>query len=83
MNIVYGNKQYINLQKIEKDMYKYILVPKGSTINDLGGGGGKIEHGFIFSAGMPLRFIFSWRRASKNFFLAFLQVPPRSLMVVP
>ncbi len=27
--------------------------PKGSTINDLGGAGGRIENGFIFSAGMP------------------------------
>ncbi len=30
----------------------YILYGKGSTINDLGGGG-KIENGFIFSAEMP------------------------------
>ncbi len=44
---------------------------KGSTINDLGGHGGRIENGFIFSAG-----IFSLRRASKIFFSQFPPPPP-------
>ncbi len=40
---------------------EFLYVPganhsKGSTINDLGGGpGGKIENGFIFSAGRPFQ----------------------------
>ncbi len=53
---------------------------KGSTINDLEGGGGKIENGFIFSAETPfenLIFIFSWRRACEFFFSRFPPSPPK------
>ena len=37
---------------------------KGSTINDLGGAGGKIKNGFIFSAGMPFENYFFLEKAS-------------------
>ncbi len=47
-----------------------ILSFKGPTINDLGGGRGKIENGFIFSAGMPIEN--NMVLESVNFFLGLL-----------
>ncbi len=56
---------------------------KGSTINDLGGGG-KIENEFIFSAGLPFEFFF--RKASDQFFpcmslIFFLSIWPPPQMI--